>query len=168
VPEAEPTPELGSLPPRRSYGELFEHAYAKEEAPVKPTPAEKFHDTISNVSAGVFATVKRLPPNTGRIVTVVVAAIILLAAIAWGIFGLYKATSGAQTPETAPTQTAQTPSAPTETAPKATETKTKQNPGKTPKATDKQPTTKSTTSKPVTKTKGLKSSGVEVPSLYID
>ena len=169
----EPEPKPVSPQPRRSYGELFEQAYATEETPAKPTPAEKFHDTMSNVSSGVFATVKRLPPNTGRIATVVVVALILLAAIGWGIYELYKATSGTQTPETAPTQTVQTPAAPTATTPKASdktiapETKVKPTP-KTPKATDKQPTAKPTPSKPATKSKGLKSSGVEVPSLYID
>ena len=167
-PPPEPEPAPVTPPPRRSYGELFEQAYATEEAPAKPTPAEKFHDTMSNVSSGVFATVKRLPPNTGRIATVVVVALILLVVIAWGISELYKATSGTQTPETAPTQTVQKPSAPTETAPKATETKAKQDPGNTTKATDKQPKSKPATSKPATKAKGLKSSGVEVPSLYID
>lgn len=175
-PVIEPPPpdsEPKSASPRRSYGELFEQAYAAAEAPAKPSPAEKFHNTMSNVSSGVFATVKRLPPNTGRIAIVVVAALILLVAIAWGIFELYKATSGAQTPETAPTQTVQVPATPTETSPKASdkttapETKAKPTP-KTPKATGKQPTTKPATAKPATKSKGLKSSGVEVPSLYID
>jgi cytoskeletal protein RodZ len=108
---------------------------------------------MSNVSSGVFATVKRLPPNTGRIATVVVIALILLAVIAWGIFELYKATSGTQTPETLPAQTVQTTPAPAEPAPKAT---------------DKRPETKAPTSKPTPKSKGLKSSGVEVPALYID
>ena len=116
-------------------------------------PAEKFHDTMSNVSSGVFATVKRLPPNTGRIATVVVVAIILLVFIVWGLSELYKATSGTQTPETAPTQTVQTPPAAAET---------------TPKTSDKKATTKTAPSKPTTKAKGLKSSGVEVPPLYID
>ena len=124
---------------------------------MKPTPAEKFHDTMSNVSSGVFATVKRLPPNTGRVATVVVAALILLAAIAWGIFELYKATSGTQTPEAAPTQTVQTPPVPADSSPKTSETKANPPP--------KSPETKA---KPATKSKGLKSSGVEVPSLYID
>ena len=173
APEPEPEPEPVAPPPRRSYGELFEQAYAAEEPP-KPTPAEKFHDTMSNVSSGVFATVKRLPPNTGRIATVVIVALILLAVIAWGIFELYKATSGTQTPETIPVQTVQTTSAPAETAPKAsgkttaTETKAKQDPGKAPKASAKRPETKAPTSKPTPKSKGLKSSGVEVPALYID
>ena len=178
-PEAESESEPVSAPLRRSYGELFEHAYAKEEAPAKPTPAEKFHDTLSNVSAGVFATVKRLPPNTGRIATVVIAALILLVIIGWGISALYKATSGTQTPETPSVQTVQTPPSQTAAAPKAPETK--KTPGakaskanekpvskETPKATDKKQSAKGTPSKPATPSKGLKSSGVEVPSLYID
>ena len=166
APEPVPEPKPVSPQPRRSYGELFEQTYAAVEPQAKPTPAEKFHDTMSNVSSGVFATVKRLPPNTGRIATVAVVAIILLGFIVWGISELYKATSGTQTPETTPSQTVQTPSAPTETVPKATGTK--QDPSKTPKATDKQPTAKPATSKPAGKSKGLKSSGVDVPSLYID
>ena len=173
APEPAPAPEPIAPAPRRSYGELFEQAYATEEPPAKPTPAEKFHDTMSNVSPGVFATVKHLPPNTGRIVTVVAVALILLIVIAWGIFELYKATSGTQTPETPPAPTVQTPPAPTEPAPKtsdkkpAPEANAKPTP-KAPKATDKKATTKPTDSKPATKSKGLKSSGVEVPSLYID
>ena len=147
VPEPEPEPQPIAPSPRRSYGELFEQAYAAEEPPAKPSPAEKFHDTMSNVSSGVFATVKRLPPNTARIVTVVVVALVLLAVLAWGIVELYKATSGTQIPETAPTPTVQTPAAPTAKAPS--------NPATKP-------------NKPATKSKGLKSSGVEVPSLYID
>ena len=148
VPEPAPAPDPKpvSPQPRRSYGELFEQTYAAVEPQAKPTPAEKFHDTMSNVSSGVFATVKRLPPNTGRIATVAAVALILLIVIVWGISELYKATNGTQTPETAPTQTVQTPAAPTETAPKTTETK----------------------AKTATKSKGLKASGVEVPSLYID
>jgi Na+-transporting methylmalonyl-CoA/oxaloacetate decarboxylase gamma subunit len=128
---------------------------------------------MSNVSSGVFATVKRLPPNTGRIATVVVAALILLAVIVWGIAELYKATSGTQPPETPPAQTVQTPPAPTETTPKASDKKTSPEANakpipKAPKATDKKAATKTAPSKPATQSKGLKSSGVEVPSLYID
>ena len=60
APEPEqPAPEPA---PRRSYGDLFEHAYAHEE-PEKPSAAEKFRSTMSNVSHGVFSNVKRLPPN---------------------------------------------------------------------------------------------------------
>ena len=168
VPPPEPEPELAPAPEpeptpispqaRRSYGELFEQTYAAEEPQEKLSPAEKFHDTMSNVSSGVFATVKRLPPNTARIVTVVVVALILLAVLAWGIVELYKATSGTQTTETAPTQTTvQTPAAPTDASSKTA--KTKANPP--PKTTEPR-------AKPATKPKGLKSSGVEVPSLYID
>ena len=172
-PPPAPEPEPASAPPRRSYGELFEQTYAKEEAPAKPTPAEKFHDTISNVSAGVFATVKRLPPNTGRIATVVVAAVILLFVIGWGISALYKATSGAQTPEAAQSQTAQTPAQQTVASPTVPETKEKptskaSKTKETSKATDKKQPVKNVPSKPAAKSKGLKSSGIEVPSLYID
>ena len=88
-------------PPRRSYGELFEQAYATAE-PEKPSAAEKFRDTMSNVSHGVFANVKKLPPNTGRIVTVCIATLLLLALLGWGIAMLYKATTvpGGEPPST--------------------------------------------------------------------
>ena len=178
APETKPEPVA---PPtsRRSYGDLFEHAYATEQQQEKPSAAEKFHDTMSNVSSGVFATVKRLPPNTGRIVTVGIVVLLLLVLFAWGIVELYKATSGTQTPETEPVQTVQTPPAPANPPPKASEAKTKPSPKtseakakpsqKTSEAKTKPPQkANETQAKPATKAKGLKSSGIEVPSLYID
>jgi len=91
-------PDPPESPPRRDYGELFEQTYAAEETE-KISAAEKFRDTMSNVSHGVFANVKKLPPNTGRIVTVAVGSIILLMLIIWGISALYKATTPQPAPE---------------------------------------------------------------------
>ena len=181
-------------PPRRSYGELFEHTYAQEE-PEKPSAAEKFRDTMSNVSHGVFANVKKLPPNTGRIVMVCIAAIFLLVLIGWGIAALYKATSpqpsGEKTQEikdvsqpkqgtaTKPLPKTDNVTAPTKSLPKTTETTSSKAPPTPPKrdATSTKavslPTKRSAASgegkaAAKAKTGTLKSSGIQIPSLYID
>ena len=130
---------------RRSYGELFEQAYAQPE-PEKPSAAEKFRDTMSNVSHGVFANVKKLPPNTGRMVTVVVAAIVLLALIGWGVSALYTATTPQPPPE--------------EPVPPATEAKPKNAPEK--------PAAKPAKQDKAAQPGKLKHSGVQIPPLYID
>ena len=136
---------------------------------------------MSNVSSGVFATVKRLPPNTGRIATVVAVALILLAFFLWGIVALYKATSGQPAapepqspaaPEATATSAEASPKKANEkTKPAKAKTATEKTDGKQPrkpaavsKAGDK-PAAKQTPSK---SSKSLKSSGIEVPSLYID
>ena len=146
-PDSQPPPEsptiTNEVSPRRSYGDLFEQAYAQPESP-KPSATEKFRDTMSNVSHGVFANVKKLPPNTGRIITVIGTAILLLVLIGWGISVLYKATS----PHPAPEKPATTKPA----SPKPESTTAKP---QTVKAADIQPG-------------ALKASGIQIPSLYID
>ena len=175
APQTEPQKVVSELPPRRSYGDLFEQAYAQPEPP-KPSAADKFRDTMSNVSHGVFANVKKLPPNTGRIVTVSLSALLLLALIGWGISALYKAT----TPQ---------PSTSTRQAPAVTPAKPDVSPSKTPekpKAPSAKPPaqpeaapTKDTVPPKRTAVRGdgktadvqpgeLKASGVQIPSLYID
>ena len=143
--------EQTELPPRRSYRELFEQTYAQEE-PEKLSAAEKFRDTMSNVSSGVFANVRRLPPNTGRIVLVGVAAIILLILICWGITALYKAT----TPQPdAPKAPASAPTARSADSPKVS-------------VPPKRATSREGVKPPPSKSGTLKSSGIQIPSLYID
>ena len=171
-------------PPRRSYGELFEQTYATEE-PEKPSAAEKFRDTMSNVSHGVFANVKKLPPNTGRIVMVAVGTIILLVLIAWGISALYKATSPQPAPESpVAADPADKPAAnvrPTkqEAGSSKTSLPTKLEAGssKTSLPTKQEagsslPTKRASASgegKPTAAKPGaLKASGIDIPSLYID
>ena len=176
-------------PPRRDYGELFEQTYATEE-PERPSAAEKFRDTMSNVSHGVFANVKKLPPNTGRIVMVAVASLILIAMIAWGIAALYKATSPQPAPEspvvadpadktaakpgTRPTKqesVASNTSMPTkqESGSSKTSLPTKQEAGS---SRTSLPTKRASASgegkPPAAKPGALKASGIEIPSLYID
>lgn len=179
LPTAEETNGEPEPPPRRSYGELFEQTYAQEE-PEKPSAAEKFRDTMSNVSHGVFANVKKLPPNTGRIVLVCIAAIILFVLIGWGIAALYKATtpqsSGEETqkvktisqtkPETAakPSPTTDKATSSTKSLPVKRETPTSKTSPQPTKRTAARGDGKTTTSKPGS----LKSSGIEIPSLYID
>ena len=152
----EPAPETNAqriqestneMPPRRSYGDLFEQAYAKSETE-KPSAAEKFRDTMSNVSHGVFSNVKKLPPNTGRMAVVGVAAAILLALICWGVTALYKAT----TPQT-----------------EVKEEASKPEPAKVvdAKSNDKA-APPSEKAKPIEKPVKLKSSGIQIPPLYID
>ena len=141
-------------PPRRDYGELFEQAYATDE-PEKPTAAEKFRDTMSNVSHGVFANVKKLPPNTGRIIMVAVCSLILLALIVWGVSALYRAT----TPQPSTTDTPQ--------APVVTPTKPDAPPAKAPLPT-KQATARGEGKPADVRPGALKASGIDIPSLYID
>ena len=183
-PPAPPEP-----PPRRSYGELFEQTYADDE-PEKPSAAEKFRDTMSNVSHGVFANVKKLPPNTGRIVMVAVGTFILIAMIAWGIAALYKATSPQPAPESpvvadpADKTAAKPGTRPTKREAGSTKTSlpTKQEAGstKTSLPTKREagstktslPTKRASASgegKPTSAKSGtLKASGIDIPSLYID
>ena len=169
APETEP-------PPRRSYGELFEHTYAQEE-PEKPSAAEKFRDTMSNVSHGVFANVKKLPPNTGRIIMVCIAAIVLFVLIGWGIAALYKATTPQPSGEEVKTvsqpkqETVAKPSTATDKTTSAPKSLSKKSETTSSKAVPL-PTKRATTSEKGKSTKAnagaLKSSGIQIPSLYID
>lgn len=136
-------------PPKRSYGDIFGQTYADEAKPAKLSAADKFRNTMSNVSSGVFANVQKLPRNMGRIVTVAICALLTAALIGWGIAELYKATS-----PTAGTSGEKPAVAANDTAkpePKKTADK---------KAADKKA--------PSAKPGALKSSGIEIPSLYID
>ena len=144
-------------PPKRSYGDLFEQSYsAKEETP-KQSAAEKFRNTMSNVSSGVFANVQRLPPNIGRIVTVSLCAVFILGLIGWGVFELYKATTPAGNADVITANSAVAAEAKPKMGKDAVESR-KEN-GK--KVSERK---SSTSAKPG----DLKSSGIEVPALYID
>lgn len=176
-PKKAPDPVPSSAePPRRDYGDLFEQTYAQEDD--KPSAAQKFRDTMSNVSSGVFSNVKKLPPNTGRIAVVVAGVIILLALIGWGVFELYKATTpqpeGNPPPAAveAPKQPEVKPSA---AQPKQPETKpATQKPAKpetkpTSKVADAKPANVPASKAPKSVKPGdLRSSGIDVPPLYID
>ena len=184
-PAPTPTEPMASQP-RRSYGDLFEQSYTTD-VPEKPSAAERFRDTMSNVSSGVFSNVKRLPRNTGRIVTVAVGAILLIVLIAWGVSELYKATTPASDDVKAPA-VAEKPKQST-TSKTASAEKPKERPAEKQAASEKpkaKPAEKQAvsekpkekpTQKPAEKAdpKGkaikpgdLKSSGMETPSLYID
>jgi hypothetical protein len=108
---------------------------------------------MSNVSSGVFANVQNLPPNTGRIVTVSLCAIVVFALIGWGVFELYKATTPVDGGKTVQTEAVNAEK------PKATDKVMKRETKTAPK----------TAEKPIpAKTGELKSSGIEIPALYID
>ena len=180
APETKVPEIFNEPPPRKSYGELFEHSYANAE-PKKPSAADKFRDTMSNVSHGIFTNVKKLPPNTGRMVAVALAAIVLLVLIGWGISALYTATSPRQ-PET------EKPLPPAQTQPAATDSKPETKaPAPAPKAAPakkepvkaapaKKEPAKAAPPKSATKPKKvaaakpgeLHSSNIEIPALYID
>ena len=187
-PKPEPPPTAEGMviepepPPRRSYGELFEQTYA-QEGQEKTSATEKFRNTMSNVSHGVFANVKKLPPNTGRIVMVCIATIILFVLIGWGIAALYKATtpqpSGENKSISQPKQ--ETAAKPLTTTDKTTssQTPTKQEAGSSLPTKREAGSTKtslptkrasaSVEGKPTaTKSEALRSSGIQIPSLYID
>ena len=178
--------------PRKSYGELFEQAYANE-AKNKPSAAEKFRDTMSNVSHGVFANVKKLPPNTGRMIIVAVSAIVLLALMAWGLSILYSATSRqpADAPSAKPAMApakdsaaapAKKPAAAQVKKPEAAPPKkpvadqvkkpavvpAKKNAVTPTKTKPAKPSTGSKAAAGTVKPEDLKQSGIEVPPLYIN
>ena len=160
-------------PPKRSYGDLFGQAYATEEGTPKQSAAEKFRNTMSNVSSGVFANVQKLPPNTGRIVTVSLCAAAILCLIGWGVFELYKATTPGGNADAEPVASAEVAEEKPEAKNNAVASK-KEN-GKTAElkkasAKAKETPTKTSASKSSVSVKpgDLKSSGIEVPALYID
>ena len=159
----ETRPPVAEPLPRRSYGDLFAPAYSDGEKEEKISAADRFRSTMSNVSSGVFANVKKLPPNTGRIAAVVAGAVIVVAFLSWGISILYKAT----TPQPHDGATAETVAASTAKPTRSTTTKNK-DVDKTPsKKPSKNTDTVKTTPKNV-KPGELKSSGVAVPPLYVD
>ena len=160
-------------PPKRSYGELFGQAYAADEETPKQSAAEKFRNTMSNVSSGVFANVQKLPPNTARIVAVSLCAAVILCLIGWGVFELYKATTPGGNADVEPATSAEV----AEEKPKAKKdaAESKKENGKTAEVKKSSAKAKETPSKPSAskpsvsvKPGDLKSSGIEVPALYID
>lgn len=149
-------------PPRRSYGDLFSQSYAGEKEPERQSATDRFRSTMSNVSSGVFANVKKLPPNTGRIATVVVGAAIVVALLSWGVATLYRATtpsaSGAETvKQTLRPDDAQPAKSEKASADKKSSAKDGAN---KPNGAAKQP-------KPA-RSGDLKSSGIAIPPLYVD
>lgn len=160
-------------PPKRSYGELFGQTYAAEEEAPKQSAAEKFRNTMSNVSSGVFANVQKLPPNTARIVVVSLCAAVILCLIGWGVFELYKATTPGGNADVEPAANAEVAEEKPKVKKDAAESK-KEN-GKTAEVKKSSAKAKETPSKPSAskpsvsvKPGDLKSSGIEVPALYID
>lgn len=161
--QTETRPTVAQPPPRRSYGDLFAPAYSDGEKEEKISAADRFRSTMSNVSSGVFANVKKLPPNTGRIAAVVAIAVIVVAFLSWGISILYKAT----TPQTHNDATAETVATSSAKPITATATKNKDADKAPSKKPSKNTDTAKTTPKNV-KPGELKSSGVTVPPLYVD
>ena len=173
LPSTRPSLSTKEPPPKRSYGELFGQAYAAEEEAPKQSAAEKFRNTMSNVSSGVFANVQKLPPNTGRIVAVSLCAAVILCLIGWGVFELYKATTPGGNADVEPAENAEV----AEEKPKAKKdaAESKKENGKTAEVKKSSAKAKETPSKPSAskpsvsvKPGDLKSSGIEVPALYID
>jgi cytoskeletal protein RodZ len=151
-------PQPSNIPPKRSYGDIFGQTYAAEPEEPKLSAADKFRNTMSNVSSGVFANVQKLPPKAGRIAAVSICALLTVALIIRGIFALYEATSstaGEPTEKTADAAVA------------APDVKSQKKNG-----------VKSAVTPPAKKSSrkdghsigpaGLKSSGIEIPALYID
>ena len=147
------TPVSPNPPPKRSYGDIFGQAYAGETESAKLSAAEKFRNTMSNVSSGVFSNVQKLPRNMGRIIAVSLCAVLTVALIAWGVAELYKATS----PDAG--DSAEKPAAAAKGSGKQAEAKPAEK-----KAVEKT----AEKSVPSVKPGGLKSSGIEIPALYID
>lgn len=161
--QTETRPPVAQPPPRRSYGDLFAPAYSDGEKEEKISAADRFRSTMSNVSSGVFANVKKLPPNTGRIAAVVAIAVIVVAFLSWGITILYKAT----TPQTHDDATAETVATSSAKPTTSTDSKNKDADKAPSKKPSKNTSTAKTTPKAV-KPGELRSSGVAVPPLYVD
>ena len=160
-------------PPKRSYGDIFEQSYATEEESPKQSAAEKFRNTMSNVSSGVFANVQKLPPNTARIVAVSLCAAVILGLIGWGVFELYKATTpnaNADVESTASVEVAEERPAVKNDAVENKKENSKTAEAKKASAKANVAPSKPSASKTSVSVKpgDLKSSGIEVPALYID
>lgn len=152
--------------PRRSYGDLFSQSYAEDKEPERPSAADKFRSTMSNVSSGVFANVKKLPPNTGRIATVVALAAIVVALLSWGITILYKATTpNASGAESAKLAMRSGEDKPAESGNASADKGLGRKPPS--KAGADKPNGAKKQSKPV-RSGDLKSSGIAIPPLYVD
>lgn len=152
--------------PRRSYEDLFSQSYAEDKEPERPSAADKFRSTMSNVSSGVFANVKKLPPNTGRIATVVALAAIVVALLSWGITILYKATTpNASGAESAKPAMRSGEDKPAESGNASADKGLGRKPPS--KAGADKPNGAKKHSKPV-RSGDLKSSGIAIPPLYVD
>ena len=168
-PPARSRPDSAAIPPKKSYGDIFGQSYAAEEEVPKTSAAEKFRNTMSNVSSGVFANVQKLPPNTGRIVTVSICALLAIAIMGWGVLELYKAT----TPVAGAAASAESAGSPDGESPSEESAKTEIN-GKTERKDKPEAASASEEKKrnipkaPSVKPGDLKSSGIEIPALYID
>jgi cytoskeletal protein RodZ len=164
VVQPEPAAVAPVQQPKRSYSDLFGQTYANE-APAKPSAAERFRDTMSNVSSGVFSNVQKLPPNIGRIVTVSALAAVVLVLIGWGVAELYKAT----TPGKADGSSELAEIAMADGDSKAKDAKVgvkkEQSAKKPAPAKDAKDPSKSP---PAVSPGKLKSTGPEIPALYID
>lgn len=168
---AEPAaPALQQQPPKRSYGDIFGQTYAAEEETPKQSAAEKFRNTMSNVSSGVFSNVQKLPHNTGRIIAVSLCAVLTFAIIGWGIFALYKATSPIDVVSAEKSETVAGKTPETKSVAKSAERKSaKEIEKKTSVETAKTGTEKPSSQPPDSVRPGdLTFSGIEIPALYID
>ena len=170
----DPAPTVNLQPPqKRSYGDIFEQSYATEEESPKQSAAEKFRNTMSNVSSGVFANVQKLPPNTARIVAVSLCAAVVLGLIGWGVFELYKATTPGGNADVAPAASAEVaeekPTVKQAAADKKKDNGKKSDVKKSSSKAKVAPSKPSASKSSVSVKPGdLKSSGIEVPALYID
>ena len=158
-PDATDFGELFEQPPKRSYGDIFGHSYASEEKSEKPSAAEKFRTTMSNVSSGVFSNVQKLPVNIERIVKISLCAVLCVVLLVWGITALYKATNPAKT-DSASISAGDASGVKSDRQKSDEKTKRKSDGASAAKA--------SLNSTGSTKSGGLKSSGVDIPALYID
>ena len=167
-PAEPPAAVTASVPPKRSYGDLFGQTYAAEEEPARLSAAEKFRNTMSNVSSGVFANVQNLPPNTGRLVAVSLCALAVFTLIGWGVFALYRATTPATDGAAAQAGSAETASAAKQDAKpgkaQAGAMAEKKTAPKTASAEKGRTDRKAPSAKPGE----LKASGIDIPALYID
>lgn len=118
-----------------------------------PSAAERFRNSLTNVSSNIIDHVASIPRSTWRISLLGVGALAIVLLMLFACIKLYQATARMPTPD--PVAQVPAPSAPP--APSKPATKTKSAPGAS-----------SVVKTAETKTTGLGSTGHKIPSLYVD
>jgi hypothetical protein len=118
-----------------------------------PSAAERFRNSLTNVSSNIIDHVASIPRSTWRISLLGVGALAIVLLMLFACIKLYQATARMPTPD--PVAQVPAPSAPP--APSKPATKTKSAPGAS-----------SVVKTAETKTTRLGSTGHKIPSLYVD
>lgn len=155
----------GANPPPRDLKKLDESPFLPPsyEDETGPTAGERFKAGLSNVSHGILSTVRRIPRSTWRFSLLGIAALVVIALIAFSCVKLYQITTP---PAENPLQQVaeKKPAVPATAQPSTAAAKTPA--AKVPGAGSKKPTTQSPAK--AMAAGGLRSTGEKIPSLYVD